>query len=233
MRINYSGTMATANYAGFVLSVQNMNDAGEGSWIEILNGQAGEGAFFGIAGDKFQQFNWQGGEIEWWTGLTTSDATRYPRLTLSVDGNLGLDATAQYAWAHGWGGGKGVLALTNALTAPTTSLTTALAMYSVSGELWYMAPSNQARKVITSTAALTSGRIPIVTTGGLLTDDADLTFATDTLTATKIIGTTSVKVGTAAGFISSDGSTGWTGSILIFDGKTIIVKDGIITNLEI
>ena len=33
---------------------------------------------------------------------------------------------------------------------------------------------------------LTSGRVPFATTGGQLTDDADLTFATDTLTATKI-----------------------------------------------
>lgn len=33
---------------------------------------------------------------------------------------------------------------------------------------------------------LTSGRVPIISTGGLLADDADLTFATDTLTATKL-----------------------------------------------
>lgn len=36
-------------------------------------------------------------------------------------------------------------------------------------------------------SALTSGRIPIAGTGGLLGDDADLSFATDTLTATKVI----------------------------------------------
>lgn len=34
--------------------------------------------------------------------------------------------------------------------------------------------------------ALTSGRIPIISTAGLLVDDADLTFATDTLSATKL-----------------------------------------------
>jgi len=37
-----------------------------------------------------------------------------------------------------------------------------------------------------SAAALTSGRVPFATTGGILTDDADLTFATDTLSATKV-----------------------------------------------
>ncbi len=82
-----------------------------------------------------------------------------------------------------------------------------------------------------SAAALTSGRVPFATTGGLLIDDADLTFATDTLTATKIVGTTSVKVGTAAGYISSDGSTGATGSFTTVDGKTVTVKDGIITSI--
>lgn len=39
---------------------------------------------------------------------------------------------------------------------------------------------------------LTSGRIPFATTNGRLIDDSDLTFATDTLTVTKIIATTSI-----------------------------------------
>lgn len=37
---------------------------------------------------------------------------------------------------------------------------------------------------------LTSGRVPFATTNGRLTDDADFTFATDTLTVTKIAATT-------------------------------------------
>lgn len=271
MRINYSGTMATAGYAGFVLSIQNMNDAGEGSWLEILNGQAGRGAFFGMIGNQFQLFNWQAGDIEFWTGLGgASPGANYVRSTITSAGNFGFSAFAEYGWSAGWGGGVGVLGIRNATTAPTTSLsTTALALYSVSQELWYMSASNQARKLTASTAALTSGRIPIVTTGGLLTDDADLTFATDTLsatkvamssltsgripivstaglliddadltfatdtlTATKVVGTTSVKVGTAAGYISSDGSPGATGEFTSADGYTIYVKDGIITEIR-
>ena len=35
-------------------------------------------------------------------------------------------------------------------------------------------------------SGLTSGRVPIISTGGLLADDADFTFATDTLTVTKV-----------------------------------------------
>src|SRR3990167_10235134 len=41
-------------------------------------------------------------------------------------------------------------------------------------------------------SGLTSGRIPIAGAGGLLGDDADLTFSGSTLTATNIIGSTSI-----------------------------------------
>lgn len=45
-------------------------------------------------------------------------------------------------------------------------------------------------------SSLTAGRVVFSGTGGLASDDADLTFLTDTLTATKIIGSTSVTGGT-------------------------------------
>lgn len=80
-------------------------------------------------------------------------------------------------------------------------------------------------------SGLTSGRIPIVSTGGLLVDGTDLTFDTDTLTATKILATTSIKVGTAGGFIASDDTTGVSGSFVSKDGYTITVTDGIITSI--
>lgn len=80
-----------------------------------------------------------------------------------------------------------------------------------------------------TSSGLTAGRVTFAGTAGILTDDADFTFATDTLTATKIVGTTSIKVGTAAGYISSDGSTGATGTFTTVDLKTVTVKDGIIT----
>lgn len=78
---------------------------------------------------------------------------------------------------------------------------------------------------------LTSGRVVFSTTSGELTDDADMTFNTDTLTVTKIVGSTSVKVGSAGGYISSDGSTGATGTFTTVDLKTVTVKDGIITSI--
>jgi len=96
-------------------------------------------------------------------------------------------------------------------------------------DLTFLTDTLSATKVAMS--SLTSGRVPFASTAGLLIDDADLTFSVDTLTATKIVGTTSVKVGTAAGYISSDGSTGATGSFTTVDGKTVTVKDGIITSI--
>lgn len=117
-----------------------------------------------------------------------------------------------------------------------TSLTTpiAWAVEYTTDDLFFTISTGTARKRILfadPTGWLTSGRVPFVTTNWRLTDDADLTFATDTLTATKIVGATSVKVGTAAGYISSDGSTGATGTFTTVDLKTVTVKDWIITSI--
>src|SRR3990167_6586674 len=47
-------------------------------------------------------------------------------------------------------------------------------------------------------SGLTSGRVPVAGVGGLLGDDADLTFLTDTLTATKLSAPTHIKIGRAS-----------------------------------
>lgn len=115
-----------------------------------------------------------------------------------------------------------------------TSLTAAEAgaVEFTTDDLFFTITTGTARKRLAITdpvGGLTSGRVPFATTNGRITDDPDLTFATDTLTATKIVGTTTIKVGTAAGYLSSDGSTGATGSFTTTDLKTVTVKDGIIT----
>lgn len=46
--------------------------------------------------------------------------------------------------------------------------------------------------VIAAAGSLTSGRIPFAGANNTISDDSDLTFSTDTLTATKFIGTTSI-----------------------------------------
>ena len=116
-----------------------------------------------------------------------------------------------------------------------TNMTTAEAgaVEFTTDDLYFTITTGAARKgfIFNDGSNLTSGRVPFATTNGRLTDDADMTFATDTLTVTKIIGSTSIKVGTAGGYISSDGSTGATGTFTTVDGKTVTVKDGIITSI--
>lgn len=52
--------------------------------------------------------------------------------------------------------------------------------------------------VLNDGTALTATRVPFATTNGRLTDDSDMTFATDTLTVTKLSAPTSVSTGTLA-----------------------------------
>jgi len=55
-------------------------------------------------------------------------------------------------------------------------------------DIYWTITTGAARKIITlNDIALTSGRVPFVTTNGRLTDDSDMTFATDTLTVTKLV----------------------------------------------
>jgi hypothetical protein len=66
--------------------------------------------------------------------------------------------------------------------------------------------SAQKSIVLSNSGNLTSGRIPFATTNGRLTDDSDFTFATDTLTVTKIA------------------ATQFTGDVTIADTKNIILN---------
>lgn len=62
-------------------------------------------------------------------------------------------------------------------------------------KIYFTITTGAARKEITlNDAALTSGRVPFATTNGRLTDDGDMTFATDTLTVTGLkVGTTKIS----------------------------------------
>ena len=72
-----------------------------------------------------------------------------------------------------------------------------------------------ARKELTlNDAALTSGRVPFVTTNGRLTDDADFTFATDTLTVSKTR-TTRIKGTSSAPSIAGGSGAGASPTVSI------------------
>jgi hypothetical protein len=94
-----------------------------------------------------------------------------------------------------------------------TSMTTAEAgaVEFTTDDLFFTITTGTARKRILfadPSGGLTSGRVPFATTNGRLTDDADFTFATDTLTVTKIAATTITGLLTMADAIDIALNTG-------------------------
>ncbi len=96
---------------------------------------------------------------------------------------------------------------TSASTAPL-KLTTGASMtaaeagaveYTTDDLFFTIATGTERKRILFADAVggLTSTRVPFATTNGRLTDDADMTFATDTLTVTKAIVPTSLTLGTA------------------------------------
>lgn len=91
------------------------------------------------------------------------------------------------------------------------------------GELTsFMAP----QKVGGGISGLTAGRVPFAASPERLVDDADLTFATDTLTATKIVVPTSVAVGLLTNQLGDIYAAFNTGTRIVIDsaGTTAFSK---------
>jgi hypothetical protein len=59
------------------------------TWLEILNNSgANKGVFFGIEGNDFEQYNWQAGDIKFFTSENFSDGIE--RLRIKNDGKVGI-----------------------------------------------------------------------------------------------------------------------------------------------
>lgn len=88
------GTIGGTNYG---LSVQNNSTA---SWIEILNnGGANKGAFFGVNSNNFELWNYQGGNIDFYTDVTATSGLI--RMTIKNNGNIVFPATNTAAGTTG------------------------------------------------------------------------------------------------------------------------------------
>lgn len=110
-----------------------------------------------------------------------TNATGYPIANLAGAGTgvltfLATPTTANFAAAVTGETGTGKVVFSNGATLVTPAL----------GAATYTTLSGGA----VTDSALTAGRVTFAGTAGLLSDDTDLTFATDTLTATKIAATT-------------------------------------------
>jgi len=71
----------------YTLSLQTNSPA---TWLEILNNSGVDrGVFFGIQDNDFEQYNWQGGDIRFFTSKNPGDGTE--RLIIKNDGKIGID----------------------------------------------------------------------------------------------------------------------------------------------
>ena len=63
------------------------------TWLEILNHSGtNKGVFFGIEGNDFEQYNWQAGDIKFFTSENFSDGTE--RLRIKNDGKVGIGTSS-------------------------------------------------------------------------------------------------------------------------------------------
>lgn len=70
----------------YTLSLQTDSPS---TWLEILNNSgANKGVFFGVQNNDFEQYNWQGGHIKFFTSEDSSSGTE--RLRIKNDGKVGI-----------------------------------------------------------------------------------------------------------------------------------------------
>lgn len=157
----------------------------------------------------------QSGDLQRW-------ANSVPTILSVVNsiGNFGIRNTSPTAYLH-LGAGTAT-----ANTAPLkftsgTNLTSPVAgAVEYDGTQLYFSPSTTRDALIQDNGTrLTSGRVPIATTNGYLNDDSDLTFATDTLTGTKIIATTTLTAsgGMKNAYVAKTGTYSITTSDYLID----------------
>jgi hypothetical protein len=85
-----SGNVGTIGGANYALSLQNNSLA---TWLEILNnGGINKGAFFGITSNNFEQWNYQGGPIDFYTSTVASAGSL--RLRIGNNGNVLIGSTS-------------------------------------------------------------------------------------------------------------------------------------------
>lgn len=137
--------------------------------------------------------------------LTNGAAHGTDRFVLLSAGQTGISVSAPTAYMHLHAGS------TSASTAPLKFNSGSLMTTAEAGAVefltdkWYgTITTGTARKELTlNDAALTSGRVPVATTNGRLADDSDLTFVTDTLTATKLVTAGNITLGSEGHIIST------------------------------
>jgi len=131
-----------------------------------------------------------------WTGLRVVNVTNPTGVKIAIEtqmpscfNQLRLDGAVS-AVTHWLEIAAGTTTMAPIKLTSATPITTAVAgcIEFQTDDFFATITTGAARKafVLDNGTRLTSGRVPFATTNGRLTDDADMTFATDTLTVTKI-----------------------------------------------
>lgn len=133
--------------------------------------------------------NWTGFKMPAVTGPTgTIKAFDIGNLPSTFAGKIAVGSTSLPS--HYLQIGAGTTAIAPLVLTSGTSLTSPVAgaIEFTTDDFFATITTGPARKafVLDDGTRLTAGRVPFATTNGRLTDDADMTFATDTLTVTKI-----------------------------------------------
>jgi hypothetical protein len=190
-----NGTTITNLYGFYGDYINQGSTLNYGMW---LNGGKTASAHFetGVAtglGVEIQAFASQSANL-----FQTKNSSATVLSYINASGNLGvrMGATASTAYLHLAAGTTAASTAPIKLTSGTVMTTAeAGAIEFTTDDFFATITTGAARKafILDNGARLTSGRVPFATTNGRLTDDSDMTFATDTLTITKL------SVGTITG----------------------------------
>jgi len=140
-----------------------------------------------------------------------------------IAGKLGLGSTTAPAhWLDIAAGTTTVAPIRLASATPITSPVAGCLEF-LTDDFFATITTGAARKafVLDDGTRLTSGRVPFATTNGRLIDDSDMTFATDTLTVTKLIASTNLTVGAGAAITELERTASGTYTPTLFNDTNI------------
>lgn len=188
-------TTSNFSYTDPTAFITKTTNATTNELLRLTNSGAGN-----LTGGKIA---WRNGSTEhasiaaYYNGAWILDLNAIDRLTVNINGTgaMGISSSGITA-GSGVGASARMYLVAGTIAAGTAPLkftsgpvltTPEVGAVEFTSDKWFGTISTgTARKEFTlNDAALTSGRVPIVTTNGRLTDDSDMTFATDTLTVTK------------------------------------------------
>jgi len=173
--------------------------------------------FLSLTGQRIYTFQDQDGTVplleraQSFTAKQTISVVSGAALIITSPGTVGIGQTTPTAQLHFAAGSTAASSAPIKLASGSLMTTAEVGAIEFLTDKYYgTITTGAARKEFTlNDGTLTSGRVPFATTNGRLTDDSDMTFATDTLTVTKIIASTSLTVSTlTSGRVTFAGASG-------------------------